>query len=252
MTNKLSLALAAALFALPTFAFAQDAETPAAQETMAAEEAPATEKAAATEESESNLSFNAALVSDYVFRGISQTAFDPALQVGVDYSLGDSGFYVGAWGSNVDFGSADGSDFEVDLYVGYNVDLSDDWNLDLNLTRYNYLGSSDGVDDNYNEFITVLGYKEMLTFTLGYTNNYVNADIDQLYFGVDGTWEVGNGFNLTAGLGRTDFEGGFDYTNWTLGVNRDFGPVNIGLNYYDTDISGKVSDQIVLGFSIGG
>lgn len=248
MMNKLSLALAAVLFTLPCFAFAQDAEAPAAEEAPVAEEA-----APAAEESESNLSFNAAVVSDYVFRGVTQNDFKPALQVGADYSFGDSGFYVGAWGSNVDFGPADGSDFEVDLYVGYNVDLSDDWNLDLNLTRYNYLGSNDGVDGNYSELITVLSYSEMLSFTLGYTDNYVNADINQLYFGVGGTWEVGNGFNLTAGIGHTDFEGSSSYTDWTFGVNRDFGPFNIGLNYYDTDISGgRTSDQIVLAISVGG
>jgi len=93
----------------------------------------------------------------------------------------------------------------------------------------------------------------MLTFTLGYTNNYVNSDTNQLYFGVGGSWEVGNGFNLTAGVGHTDFEGGFNYTDWTLGVNRDFGPFNIGLNYYDTDVSGcRTSDQVVLAISVGG
>ncbi|MEO8000696.1 MAG: TorF family putative porin [Arenimonas sp.] len=246
MTNKLSLALAAALFALPTFAFAQDTEEAA----PAAEEAPTEEKAA--DASESNLSFNASLVSDYVFRGISQTDFDPALQAGVDYKFGDSGFYIGGWGSNVDYGPVLGHDFEVDLYVGYNVDLNDDWNLDLNLTRYSYLGGNDGFDINYNEFIGVVTYSEMLTFTVGYTNNYGNADISQLYLGVGGSWEVGNGFNLTAGLGHTDFEGGGNYNDWTLGVNRDFGPVNIGVNYYDTNISGKVSDQFVLAFSVGG
>jgi uncharacterized protein (TIGR02001 family) len=41
--------------------------------------------------------------SDYDFRGITQTAQDPALQASVDYAH-DSGFYAGAWGSNVDFG----------------------------------------------------------------------------------------------------------------------------------------------------
>lgn len=241
MTNKLSLALAAALFALPTFAFAQDAEeaAPAAEETT-------------VEESESNLSFNAAVVSDYVFRGVSQTDFEPALQVGVDYSLGDSGFYVGGWGSNVDFGSEYGHDFEVDLYVGYNVDLSDDWNLDLNVTRYNYQGGNDGYDINYNEFIGVVTYSEMLTFTLGYANDYANGDEDQVYFAVGGSWEVGSGFNLTAGVGRSNFDVSEDYTDWTLGVNRDFGPVNIGLNYYDTSKDDKASDQVVLGFSVGG
>ncbi len=241
MTNKLSLALAAALFALPTFAFAQDAE-----------EAPAAEEAAETEESESNLSFNAAVVSDYVFRGITQTDFEPAVQVGVDYSFGDSGFYIGAWGSNVDFGSFDGTDYEADLYVGYNVDLNDDWNLDLNVTRYAYLGSNDGVDNDYSEFITVLTYGEQYGLTIGYTDDYVNTGASQLYVGLNGTWEIGAGFNLTAGVGRSDFEDDYNYTDWTFGVNRDFGPVNIGLNYYDTDLDTRASDQVVLAISIGG
>ena len=92
----------------------------------------------------------------------------------------------------------------------------------------------------------------MLSFTLGYAPDYSNTGVNQLYLAVGGTWEVGNGFNLTAGLGHSDFEGGGNYNDWTLGVNRDFGPVNIGLNYYDTNIDGKVSDQIVLGFSVGG
>jgi uncharacterized protein (TIGR02001 family) len=246
MTNKLSLALAAALFALPTFAFAQDAEEAA----PAAEEATSEEKSA--DESESNLSFNAALVSDYVFRGITQTDFDPALQAGVDYSFGDSGFYVGGWGSNVDYGSVLGHDFEVDLYVGYNVDLSDDWNLDVNVTRYSYLGGNDGFDIDYSEFIGVVTYSEMLSFTVGYAPDYSNTGINQLYLAVGGTWEVGNDFNLTAGFGHVDFEGGGNFNDWTLGVNRDFGPVNIGLNYYDTNLDGKVSDQVVLAFSVGG
>lgn len=241
MTNKLSLALAAALFALPTFAFAQDAE----------EAAPAAEEKT-VEESESNFSFNAAVVSDYVFRGVSQTDFEPALQVGVDYSFGDSGFYVGGWGSNVDYGSEYGHDFEVDLYVGYNVDLSDDWNLDLNLTRYNYQGGNDGYDINYNEFISVLTYSEMFTVTVGYANDYANADERQLYFALGGSWEVGGGVNLTTGVGRSNFGDSEDYTDWTVGVNRDFGPVNIALNYYDTNKDDNASDEVVLGFSIGG
>ena len=250
MTNKLSLALAAALFALPTFAFAQDTAASAAEETMAAEEAPVEEKAA--EESKSNLSFNAAVVSDYVFRGVTQTDFDPAFQAGVDYSFGDSGFYVGGWGSNVNFGSELGHDFEVDLYAGYNVDVSDDWNLDLNVTRYNYLGGNDGFDINYSEFIGAVTYSEMLTFTLGYANDYANGDEDQLYLAIGGSWELGSGLNLTAGVGRSSFDDTEDYTDWTLGLNRDFGPINVGLNYYDTNKDDKASDQIVLGFSVGG
>ena len=44
-------------------------------------------------------------VSDYDFRGFSQSAKNPALQGSADYAFGDSGFSIGAWASNVDFGS---------------------------------------------------------------------------------------------------------------------------------------------------
>jgi uncharacterized protein (TIGR02001 family) len=257
MTNKLSLALAAALFALPTFVFAQDAAAPVVEETMAAEPAaeaaPIEEKTMAAEESESNLSYNLSLVSDYVFRGYSQNDFGPALQGGLDYKFGDSGFYVGGWASNVDFGRTAGANVELDLYVGYNTNFSDDWNGDVRLLRYNYLGTNDGINLDYNELIGAVSYKEMLTFTVGYANNYFGTKSDkQLYFGLAGSWDVGNGVNLTAGIGHTNYDVSTDYTDWTLGVNRDFGPVNIGLNYYDTNLSNKASDQVVLAFSIGG
>jgi uncharacterized protein (TIGR02001 family) len=58
------------------------------------------------------------LASDYDFRGISQSAKDPALQLSLDWA-GDSGFYVGAWASNVDFGPDTVSDVELDIYAGY-------------------------------------------------------------------------------------------------------------------------------------
>ena len=43
---------------------------------------------------------NVGFVSDYVFRGISQTQNHPAIQGGFDYNHA-SGFYVGTWASNV-------------------------------------------------------------------------------------------------------------------------------------------------------
>ena len=71
-------------------------------------------------------SANVTLTSDYVFRGVSQTDEDPAIQGGFDLSH-DSGFYIGAWASNVDFNEEDSTDpaaddaadMELDLKVGY-------------------------------------------------------------------------------------------------------------------------------------
>lgn len=241
--KKLTLALSLALFALPLAASAQD------------EAAPAGEEAATEEESGSNWSWNLSATSDYVFRGITQTDFDPALQGGVDYSFGDSGWYVGAWASNIDFADVDGPDLELDTYIGYNTDLSDSWNLDLMLVRYSYLGERDVYGSiDYNELVGKLTWNEMITFTLGYANDYSNADYSSLYYNLSGSWEVGNEFSINAGIGHSDFSDGVDgYTDYNIGISRQFGPVNAALNYYDTDISGpRVSDSVVFTLSIEG
>jgi uncharacterized protein (TIGR02001 family) len=244
--SKLSLALALALFSLPMAALAQD-ETESADTTATDE--------AAGEEEESNFTWNLALTSDYVFRGISQNDRDPAVQGGLDYAFGDSGFYVGTWGSNVDFG--DGTpDIELDTYVGWNTDLTDKLNFDVMLTRYNYFGASDDFGNiDYNELIGALTWNEMLTFTAAYTNDYSNSGVNASYLNLTGEWPVGDNFTFTAGVGRSEFEDFDGYTDWTIGVSHDFGPVNAALNYYDTsiDLDGeRLSDAVVLTFTIDG
>jgi uncharacterized protein (TIGR02001 family) len=243
MNHKtLSLALAAALLALPMLASAQDEAVPEALE------------------EESIFSWNAALTSDYVFRGVSQTDEEPALQLGADLNF-DSGFYVGAWASNVDFG--DGSpDIEIDTYVGWNTDLSSTWNLDVQLNRYNYIGEDDDFGDgDYNELITTVSWDETISFTYGYTNDVYALDETGQYFGVAGSWDMGNGVGIDLSVGKSTFDsatGIEDYMDWSVGLNRDFGPVNAAIGYYDTDSEGDFNfgdaadDRIVLTFSIGG
>jgi uncharacterized protein (TIGR02001 family) len=255
--NKIALALSLAALALPMTAFAQDAT---AEATTEQNEAPAAE--APAEEASSNFSWNLSLTSDYVFRGITQTNFDPALQGGLDYAFGDSGWYVGTWASNVDFADSDGPDIELDAYVGWSHDLAEDWNLDLHAVRYTYLGERDVYGNiDYNEYFAKLSYKGTIDFTVAYANDYANADFSSLYYQIAGSWDVGNDFAVNAGVGHTDFSDNVgSYTDWNLGVSRQFGPVNIGLNYYDTTGdyvdavfgSHKASDQFVVTFAFGG
>lgn len=254
--KTLPLALSFAFLALPLSAMAQDATTTADPDQTAEAPAPA------AEEAESNFSWNAAITNDYVFRGVSQSNEDPALQGGLDYSFGDTGFYVGAWGSNVDFGS-DGPDIEVDAYVGYTTDLSDSWNLDVSVLRYSYLGSRDGYGNiDYNEFIGKLGYNKMFTGVLAYSNDYSNTGYKSLYYGLEGAFDVGNETTLNTTVGYTviDGEAGFinNYFDASVGVSHAFGPVTADLSYHDTfgaDSSslGNLGDgRVVLLLSIGG
>ncbi len=255
--NKIALALSLAAFAMPLTALAQDA----AETTEATTEAAPAAEAAAEEESTSNLSWNLSVTSDYVFRGITQTDFDPALQGGLDYAFGDSGWYIGAWASNIDFAASDGPDIELDTYVGYGTSLSDEWAVDVHAVQYTYIGEQNSYGNiDYSEFFVGTTFNDMLTLTLAYAPDYANADISSTYLGVAGSWEVGSGVSLNAGVGHSKFsDDAGSYSDWNLGVSRSFGPVEAALTYYDTTgdyvdflYGGKASDQVVLSFKIGG
>lgn len=62
------------------------------------------------------LTGNLGFVTDYRFRGISQTFEQPAIQGGIDYSHA-SGFYAGTWASNV-YGGASAQPLGVAYFNG--------------------------------------------------------------------------------------------------------------------------------------
>ena len=84
------------------------------------------------------------VTSDYFFRGASQTQGSSAIQGGVNAL--NNGFYAGAWGSTVDFGTDTG--IEYDFFAGYTVAL-DDLAIDVGVIQYNYDGETESVDEYY-------------------------------------------------------------------------------------------------------
>ncbi len=209
-----------------------------------------------------SLSFTVTGVSDYVFRGVSQTQEDPALQGAIDYKH-ESGFYLGVWGSNIDFTPDgadfdDGADLEVDLYGGFRWSFNDDWSADVNVTRYMYPGTEDGYDYDYNELIGKLTYR-WATFTLGYSNDVFNSDEDGIYYQVSGSWSLPYELTLGAGIGHYDLDDALSdsYTDWSVGLSRSFGRATVGLTYFDTDSSGEdlfgpnADSRVVLSVSFG-
>lgn len=92
------------------------------------------------------LTANVSVTTNYKFRGQDQKSSSaqwvkPALQGGVDYAFGDSGFYVGNWNSTVDW--LDNNKLEMDFYGGYKFKAADvDW--DVGLLTYVYPGNTLG------------------------------------------------------------------------------------------------------------
>ena len=115
-------------------------------------------------------SANVALATDYSFRGWSQTMREPAIQGGFDVGF-DSGFSVGTWASNVNFG--DDTSMEWDLYVGWSKELSDSVSLDLTAIYFDYPNERDAL--NYQEYAAAVSFGDV-SLSINYSPAYLGVD----------------------------------------------------------------------------
>ena len=172
------------------------------------------------------------VVSDYDFRGITQTAQDPALQGSIDWT-NDTGIYLGAWGSNVDFGDDVDVDVEVDLYGG--IRGGEDITWDLGIIWYTYM---DGSEFNYPEIYASVGYK-WLSGKLWYSDEFGGVDDNGEAYYIEGNAsfplaETGLGLTGHVGMSDGDYWDSVDgYFDWSVGVTYTLGHFNLGLKYID-------------------
>ena len=197
---------------------------------------------ATAQDSPHSFTWSAWATTDYVFRGVSQSDENFALQGAFDYAH-ESGFYAGVWASKVDFGAA-GPDAEVDTYVGFGFPIGDDFKGDIQFLRYNYVGGNNGSDFAYNEIIGKLTYGGFITGTIGYSNDVFATDETGIYYGLSATHSLSEGGpNVFGGVGYYDLDGIYEaadgYVDWNLGISQAFGPAEVALTYFDTDSDGS-------------
>jgi uncharacterized protein (TIGR02001 family) len=203
----------------------------------------------------------AALTTDYIFRGISQTTNNPAVQASIDATYGI--FYLGAWGSNIDFGSVipgkDVGNIEIDYYGG----IKPVWGgvtFDFGILGYTYPGYCESecglAEPDYLELKAAASYTFNEKLTLGIAN-YYSPD----FFGNTGSadavegsaayaigWKPFNFFTPTVSglIGYQDVEDIGDYTYWNAGLTLGFMERwSADIRYWDTDLS----DLGCVGFS---
>ncbi len=193
----------------------------------------ATVVAVAEEAPVHSFSANLAVTTDYIWRGVSQTDNEPALQGGVDYAHA-SGLYLGAWASNVDFGPGDDSDIEIDLYGGFANEVGD-FSYDLGVIHYDYPGEG---DNDFDEVYLGLGY-DFLSAKVSYTDEFGEDGDDATYYeaGADFELPMAVALGLHVGYYDIDPDDGFDYTDWKVAVAREYSGFNFELAYTDTDLS---------------
>jgi uncharacterized protein (TIGR02001 family) len=229
---SVGVAISALSVAVP--AFAQDAE------------------AAPEETSAITVNGTAAVVTDYRFRGISQTDKNFAVQGSITVSH-ESGLYASVWGSSVDDYIAAGGDQEIDLIGGYKKTFGAT-TLDVGAIYYYYPGAEElipGYNSDFAEFygsvsqaigpvtakvgVNYAPKQSALDYGFGKEDNFyanlgLSATIPDSGFGLSGS--VGHSFS------KSFLSGGIKYTDWSLGASYTTGPVTLGITYVDTDASG--------------
>ncbi|WP_395945744.1 TorF family putative porin [Brevundimonas sp.] len=197
---------------------------------------------------EPTFSANIGAVSDYVFRGFSQTNENPAIQGGVDMTYGS--FYAGAWASNVDFG--DDTNAEVDVYGGYRTEAAG-YALDFGVIGYLYPGEPSGADYNYVEF-KAAGSRAIGPATVGaavyYSPDFFGVDESATYVELNGAFSPIEKLTVSGAVGQQFLDVGDDYATWNIGATYALDDtIGFDVRYHDTDVTGVpgASDRVVAG-----
>jgi len=207
---------------------------------------------AMAEDSPHSVSANVGLYSDYVFRGISQTGGQPAIQGGFDYAH-SSGFTLGTWASNVgwieDFQGYASGNVEIDLYAGYGGSIGEDISYSLGAIQYMYPGAEAGATKgDTTEIYASMGWKWLTVKYSYYLSDevfgFANARGSD-YLDLSVSLPIGEtGVTLGAHWGTFSFDNNSaqDYEDWKISAAYDMGKlskvmsdVTVGLMYTDTN-----------------
>lgn len=195
---------------------------------------------------DNEVSFNASIVSDYRYRGISQSRLQPALQGGADYVNNPTGFYAGTWLSSIRWISdaGGGDDVEWDLYAGKRGDITKDVAYDVGVLSYVYPSNNLNPSANTTEVYGQLSYGPVYAkYSYAVTNLFGVADSKGSgYLDLGGNFDVGNGYtiNVHAGHQTVSNSSTLSYTDWKLGATKDFGVMTAALAVIGTNTSNYV------------
>ena len=215
-------------------------------------------------------SFNIGAASQYVFRGVSQSDNDPAIQGGVDVSWGI--LYAGIWASSVDFSDAPPANAEVDWYGG----IKPTWesplgkvNLDFGVIYYTYPGANPSV-------VPGLGDPNFVELKAGYSWSALHPSLvtgTTVYWSPDYVFETGSVWTIETlaawtlpkvsiftpvvngvlGWQKGDAKNGYfvnvngtddEYYYWNAGLNIAVENISFDFRYWDTNINSDAGGLI--------
>jgi uncharacterized protein (TIGR02001 family) len=186
---------------------------------------------------------SATVVSDYRFRGFSQTNEEATLQGGFTVAH-ESGAYVGTWGSGIGFGQAvGGSGTEIDVFAGFAKEVTSGLTFDIGATLYLYPGIPDSTI--IEPYVSVTGTVGPATIKGGLAwapkGQEFLADQGAVYVYTDAAVGIpSTPVKLKAHLGyaKSDsFLGGLDgeVIDYSIGAEVSWKVLTFGVSYVNTD-----------------
>jgi uncharacterized protein (TIGR02001 family) len=206
---------------------------------------------------------NVTIISDYRFRGITQTFGKPAIQGGIDYAHA-SGFYAGNWNSNIsDTAGFPGGNIEMDFYGGYKKAWGD-LGLDVGLLYYYYPGSNaagggtqTALFNPHNPTKTTSGTVHNTEFYIGGSWKWISLKWNRSlsdyflipdtkgsdYLDLTATYDVGGGWGVIGHIGKLKVHNFSEagYTDYKLGVTKDVNGWILGASLISTNAKDSCS-----------
>ena len=191
---------------------------------------------------------NIGVTNSYLWRGLTQTTNQAAVQGGIDYVHG-SGFYAGTWVSNVQYAPGDIYSYENDVYFGFSG--GSEISYDIGWLYYNY---DDEARFDFHEIYGNVGWKGLSLAAWIFSGTEADEGPDQdfdfgntVYVSIDYGFELKNGLAVGLHVGRHagDFSEAFngvpnDYTDY----NISFGVKDVTFMISGTDIGDAGADWL--------
>lgn len=184
---------------------------------------------------DNEVSFNAAVTTDYRYRGISQTRLKPALQAGADYTNNPTGLYVGTWASTIKWVKDAGGDasIEWDIYGGKRGEIAPGVSYDVGGLYYVYPSNGLHPSANTFELYGQVGYgPATLKYSTSTTNLFGFADSKHSgYLDAQVNQDLAEGLQLNLHVGHQSVRhnSASSYTDYKIGVTKDFGVCSVAL-----------------------
>ncbi len=190
------------------------------------------------------VSANIGITSNYVFRGLTESDDDAAVQGGVDYNHA-SGLYLGTWVSSL----GGGGDYEIDGYFGFANELSSGFGYDLGYVYYAYPRAD---DSDAGEIYLNLSFSQF-SAGVAYVINADDSDWEKtLSYELGAEFPVAADMSLGAQIGYVDPNPSDDtnYTWWSLSLNKATSMGDFSFAYVQNDLDDDDDPRFLVSYTM--